>query len=385
MPRLSLLTYSLSLVLLGYGMLIFIFGPSLTAIAETYDVPLSYLGLVFTLFSVGLIPSVLLAGYLSEIVGKRPLLLLSLLIAGAGSMLFGLVPGLGERPNFLLALAAAVVLGAGGGGIETLVNAVIADDNQPKPGFALNFTHAFFAVGAVLGPIVAGAVLKVRLPWQVSYFGGGALFALLFLMLLPQRFPNTDHQAFTGATARRLLRSPVLWLMLLAMSLYVGAEAGLSTWVSPLMEKVLASPRHRAGLSVSVFWAGMIVGRVAVSALAIRFRPAPMILLLSVGSAVASAAVAVSPSIFACLAASAAAGLFMAGLFGLVLTDAARHFPQHSGAVFGLLTAGVGTGALVFPALMGFVASAANLRAAMLIPAAAMLAVAFAYLSLRSR
>ena len=83
----------------------------------------------------------------------------------------------------------------------------------------------------------------------------------------------------------------------------------------------------------------MIVGRVTVSALAVRFRPAPMILLLSVGSAVASAAVAVSPSTSACLAASAVAGLFMAGLFGLVLTDAARHFPQHSGAVFGLLTA----------------------------------------------
>jgi len=104
-----------------------------------------------------------------------------------------------------------------------------------------------------------------------------------------------------------------------------------------------------------------------------------------VASAAASAAVAVSPSIFACLAASAAAGLFMSGLFGLVLTDAARHFPQHSGAVFGLLTAGVGTGALVFPAVMGFVADAADLRVAMLIPAGAMLAVAFAYLSLRSR
>ena len=58
-----------------------------------------------------------------------------------------------------------------------------------------------------------------------------------------------------------------------------------------------------------------------------------------------------------CLTMSAANGLFMSGVFALVATDAARYFPEKSGAVFGIFTAGVGIGAMLFPAvLMGTVA-----------------------------
>ena len=85
------------------------------------------------------------------------------------------------------------------------------------------------------------------------------------------------------------------------------------------------------------------------------------------------------PSVAFCLAMAAANGLCMSGVFGLVATDAARYFPQKSGAVFGILTAGVGIGVIAIPALMGVVASAADLRLAMLVPAVLMATVALVY------
>jgi fucose permease len=69
----------------------------------------------------------------------------------------------------------------------------------------------------------------------------------------------------------------------------------------------------------------------------------------------------------------------MSGIFGLVMTDAARIFPRHSGTVFGLLIAGVATGALIVPAVMGYVADVSGLRIAMLAPAALMAAVSAIY------
>jgi fucose permease len=378
MPKLSRLTYTLAFTLLGYGLVVFSFGPCLTAIAEAYHIPLGRTGLLFSLYSAGLIPAVLLTGFLSEAVGKRRIIIGAVFALGLSSALFAAVPALGARPEFGLALAVMVLMGIGAGGIESIGNALIVDDNQPSPAFAMNFVHAFFAVGAVAGPFAVGLLLKKGLPWQIVFYGGAALLAVLLMAMLAQ--PKvTERRGENPLHALALFRSPLLWLLLLVLSLYVGAEVGFSAWVSPLMEKVLGADRGTAALPVSIFWASIFIGRLLVSALSVRYQPAPLLLVLGIGSALASYGVARSPNVTFCLAMSAANGLFMSGVFGLVATDAARYFPNKSGAVFGILTAGVGIGALLMPAAMGVLASAADLRMAMLVPAVLMGMVAAVY------
>ncbi len=380
MPRLSPLTYMLSLLLLCYGLVMFTLGPCLTAIAETFGVPLGRTGLLFTFFSLGLLPSVVLSGFLSERVGKRPVILAGVFLLGLGSALFASSPALGADPRFAWALGAMVVTGLGAGSVESVGNALIADDNQPSPAFALNFTHAFFAVGAVVGPVAAGLLLRSRLPWQLLFYGGAALLGAAFAAFAaqPARSPRGDPMSVGAAVG--LLRSALLWLLLIVLAMYVGAEVGLSAWVSPLMEEVLGAGRGAAAMAVSVFWGCMIVGRVATSYLSTRLRPAPIILGLAAGSALAGLGVALAPTIGSCLVLSAVTGLFMSGLFGMIASDAARSFPERSGAVFGTLVFGVGIGAVVVPAAMGWLASAGGLRLAMLVPPALMSVVVMAYL-----
>jgi fucose permease len=378
MPRLSPLTYRLALTLLCYGLVVFSFGPCLTAIADTYQIPLGRTGLLFTLYSAGLIPAVLLAGFLAETIGKRRIIAGSILVLGISSALFAAAPAVGQQPIFALALAVMVLMGIGAGGIESIGNALIADENQPSPAFAMNFVHAFFAVGAVIGPLGAGLLLRAGLPWQVVFYAGAGLLVLLLTAMLGQRGVR-DRSGESPLAAMGLFRSSLLWLLLIVLSFYVGAEVGFSAWVSPLMEKVLGADRGTAALAVSIFWAFMIVGRIAVSVLSTRFRPAPLLLAVGIGSALASYGVARSPGVGLCLTMSAVNGLFMAGVFGLVATDAARYFREKSGAVFGILTAGVGVGAMLVPAAMGLLASAADLRMAMLVPAVLMAIVALVY------
>lgn len=382
MPRLSLLTYSLGAVLLCYGAVMFLFGPCLTAMAETFGVPLERLGLIFTAFSVGLIPAVLCVGWISELVGKKAIVLGSLLIMGVGSAVFAAVSSIPTGASFSVALGVVVFMGIGAGGIEAAANALVADEHRPAPGFALNVTHAGFAAGAVLGPVAAGAVLAARLPWQALFYGGAGGLGVVFLVLLGQRSPTPQGSALSFRAARKLAGSPLMLALLAVLAMYVGAEVGLTAWVSPLAEKVLGSARATAGTAVSVFWVFMLVGRLAVSALAVRFRPAPIVVALAVGSALAGVAVALAPTALWCVVGAGASGLFMSGIFALVATDTAERFPDQTGAAFGLLVAGVGIGALVIPASMGLAADLWNLRAAMLIPSGLMITVAVAYLCL---
>jgi FHS family glucose/mannose:H+ symporter-like MFS transporter len=377
--RLSRLTWSLAAVFLCYGSLVFAFGPCLTSMAETFSVPVGRLGLIFSLYAVGLIPSVLLNGYLSEIMGRRLIVLGIVALAAISSALFGLV-AMSDGPHaFAYALVVMVLMGYAGGGIEAVVNVVIADDNQPAPGFALNIIHAFFAAGAVLSPLAVSALLRAHLPWPFVFFGNAALLVAAFLLLLPERMPAATAGPFPLSAALTVARSRLVWLLFAVIACYVGAELGVSAWVSPLMEEVLHTPRDAAALSVSVFWALMIVGRVGVSPLSLRFRPPPMLFVLALGSAACSLAVARANSAAACFVAAGAAGLFMSGIFALVLADASRHYPQRLGAVYGIITAGVGVGSLIVPAVMGALIGAAGLRAAMLVPVGLLAAVTLVY------
>ncbi len=378
MRKLSGLTYTMALAFLCYGLVIFSFGPCLTAIADTYHIQLGRTGLLFSFESAGLIPTVLLAGFLSEAAGKRRIIIGAVLVLALSSALFAALPSFGARPEFGLALAVMVLMGIGAAGIECMGNAVIADENQPSPAFAINFIHTFFAVGAVIGPFAAGLVLRAGLPWQIMFYGGAGLLGIPLMAMVARPKP-IERTGENPLAALALFRSSLLWLLMLLISLYVGAEVGFSAWVSPLMEKTLGADRGTAALAASIFWGFMIPGRLLVSLLSLRYRPAPLLLVLGSGSALASYAVAHSPSVAFCLIMSAAHGLFMSGVFALVATDAARYFPEKSGAVFGILTAGVGVGAMLFPAAMGLLASAADLRLAMLVPPVLMGTVALVY------
>lgn len=381
MLRLSTLTYSLSVVFLGYALVLFFFGPSLTAIGETYQVPLGRLGLIFALFSVAAIPAVVFAGQIAERIGRRAALLGTMLLMAVGCTLFAAAPSFGQRPTFAVALATVLFMGAAGGGVETLSNVVVADDNHPSPGFALNFTHAFFAFGAVLGPVVASLLLRSGLSWQTAFYLGGGLFALMFLILLPQRVPRNQGQPHRRATALELLRSPALWIILVLQSCYVGAEVGLGAWVSPLMERVLGAERGLAGLTVSAFWVCMGLGRIITSALSTRLPAVPLIAALSAAGAVAGVALALSGSQLGCWIAVSASGFCMSGLFGLFLTVGAQRFHDRVGAAFGILLTSVGIGPLVVPPVMGVMADTVGLRPAMLVPPALLAVVAVTYVT----
>ena len=253
-------------------------------------------------------------------------------------------------------------------------------DTQPPPASVLTSPLGFWAWGGGGGRGGAGLLLRSRLPWQLLFYGGAVLLGVMLPALAAQR-PRSPHgDPMSAGAAVGLLRSSLLWLLLIVLALYGGAEVGLSAWVSPLMEEVLGAGRGVAAMAVAAFWGCMIVGRLVTSHLSTRMRSVPLILGLAGGSVVASVGVALAPTIGSCLVLSGVSGLFMSGMFGMVVTDAARYFPERSGAVFGLLVFGVGIGALVIPATMGWVAMAGGLRLAMLIPPALMLVVVIAYL-----
>lgn len=378
MPKLSRLTGRLAATYFCLGAVLFVIGPCVTAMAETFRVPLGRFGLLWTFYAVGITPAVLLTGYFSERAGRKPLLVGSALLISACCALFGGSPQLG---GFWTAMAAMALLGVGCGVLQTIVLAAAADENQPAPAFALNLIFTVLAVGAVLAPGAASLLLRAHRPWEWAFLVLSALFALLAADLSRQHLPNGGEEPLTLHAARDLLRRPNLWLLIGVMSLYSGAEGGFLTWVSAFGEKTLGAPRAVAGISVSLFWAMMIVGRAATTVAVTRTRLETLLAGLACGGAIAVALLTRADSTALALLGAAAAGLCMSGVAPLIGTDTAHQFTEYRSAALGLMLSGIGIGSLLPPAVMGAIASGPGLRVAMLLPPVLLGLVGVVYLA----
>ncbi|MGY9069229.1 MFS transporter [Streptomyces sp. CAS3] len=123
--------------------------------------------------------SVPLWGKLSDLMSKKALVQISLVIYVAGSV----IAGLAQNPAMLI--TARVVQGLGAGGLSALVQVILAAMIAPRErGRYSGYTGATFAVATVGGPLLGGVITDTSwLGWRYCLFVG-IPFALIALVVL---------------------------------------------------------------------------------------------------------------------------------------------------------------------------------------------------------
>ncbi|MDB5381334.1 MAG: Drug resistance transporter, EmrB/QacA subfamily [Rhodospirillales bacterium] len=115
-------------------------------------------------------------GRLSDLFGRRPVLLVSVSIFVAGAMLAALAPTMGWL------IAARIVQGLGGGGLRSVAIAVVSDILPPRErGRYQGYLSTTFATANVVGPVLGG-VLSDSLSWHWIFWINLPLGALAFSM-----------------------------------------------------------------------------------------------------------------------------------------------------------------------------------------------------------
>lgn len=379
--RLSALSHAVAVVFGAYGVGLFLLGPSLTSIAATYDVALKVVGLTFGAFSLGFLPGVFLGGYLYEQVSRKWTVAAGSALTGCGFLLFAWAPAVGPHPVFALALAAVAVLGVGGALLEVAGNAIMADLNPDRPALAVNYVHALLAIGAVVGPWMAGAFMEAGISWQVPYaIAAGCTLAALIVLAAQREPPVQATTRMSTADMRALLGRGVVWVAFAGVVLYVAAETGVIGWVPAFMETDLHASKSVASNAISVFWIAMTVGRLICTWGASLFRPQTFVLILSALGAAAALGIPACRSAGAVYALVALSGLAFSAIFAMVLAHAAAELGRYLGAAYGLIISGIAAGSFLFPPAMGWIADATSMRVALLVPGALLVVQALVYL-----
>lgn len=153
----------------------------------------SLAGVSLSVFAAGNVAILLFSGRIADSIGRRPPMLVGLLVAGAATV------WLGFTDDVTMFMIACLVAGIGTGAITPAQSAVVADviGSQRKGGPVLATFQMAADIGAIIGPVAAG-MLADRFSYTVAFVvtGGIALAAVLPWLGTPETLPRPeDHTA----------------------------------------------------------------------------------------------------------------------------------------------------------------------------------------------
>ena len=209
--------------------------PALVVYVErTFGVADADLGIFYFVTAVSYAAGSFFGGMLTERFGRRRVLTVAALLTAAG------LGGEAVAPSWAVFLVFAVPQGVGAGGIDGGVNGLFMAIFTGARGGALNMLHLFFALGALIAPIVVGTLVSGGLAWQVPLAACALIAVAIGALLATRPMPSGRHGRHSGHVAPsldgdRLSRWPFV-LLAAAICLYVASETGISNWVVRFLE-----------------------------------------------------------------------------------------------------------------------------------------------------
>jgi len=261
----------------------------------------------------------------------------------------------------------AVILFAGfGNGLEDSAwNAWVANMEQANE--IMGVLHGAYGLGATISPLVASAmVTKGNLPWYTFFYVMVGLSGLELVLGTTafwgatgkehrQRTKSTTGQKRT--TTRRALREPVTWVVAFFLLAYVGVEVSLGGWIVTFMLRVRHAEPFLAGISVTLFWLGLTIGRVILGFVTERVGEKLAITAYLVLAMVLELLYWLVPDFAASLAFVILLGFFLGPLFPAVIVATTKLMTNDFHvSVIGFAAAFGGGGAALLPFAVGAIA-----------------------------
>ena len=229
-PALITLLLVVFINMVGFGLVV----PLLPFFARSLNAPEWQVTLMFSAYSLGQFMGEPFWGRLSDRIGRKPVLLVTLLANVVGYF------ALAFAPTIWIAIAVRLFTGFGAGNISTC-QAYIADVTAPAKRTArMGLIGAAFGFGFIVGPGLGGLLTHAeqgRIGFQIPLFVAGALAAAaalgVMLVLKESRThapPAQPPWAALGDAFRNPVISRVLLVSLIYMGGFSGMEAAFGLW-----------------------------------------------------------------------------------------------------------------------------------------------------------
>lgn len=336
-----------------YGVSIVMIGTLVPELLQYFEVSLSEIGFLMTIQCFGGILALFLGSRFAEKVKK------SLIIPIAfGALGLGLLT-VGYSPSFIVLQSAFFITGFFIRITDIFLNAFVGQMHQEESGIYLNRLHMFFSIGAFTGPLYSGMLIKLDFHWQQIYSIIGILFVVSALLgywfILPMgRIQKTQKpQNRIPLNFLEIIQDPKIWILGVTLLFYSFHQLSVTVWLPYYMEDSLGASKETANLAISLFWFGIILGRLFVSIIVKNQDPAR---LLSLGAFVGAVLLVVgiySRDILLTTSAYFLVGLLTGAVIPLAFTICYKIFPEVIALATTFLSIFLLSGQMVGPWLLG--------------------------------
>lgn len=324
-------------------------------------IDLSQQGNLFLLLYLGIFISSLVVGPLIDYVGNKANLFVSSALVSAAMVWFALAH------SFASAAMAAVLLGVGGGGLNTCANALVSDVYGDKRGPMLNLLGIFFGIGAICVPLLAASIEGHFTIPQLFLFCAllAAICAFGYVVLAFP--PPKATQAFSLREIAGVAKYEGVLLLAFILFLESGNEACIGGWTSTFVNTIGYSART-ATLVLASYWAALMVSRMLAARMLRGIGKSQLVLIIALISLFGCAVLLATRSLMLLFAGTALIGLSYGPIFPTTLAIAGDRHSARAGTVFGLLFSIALIGGMLFPWTVGQVSQRLSVRAGMIVP-----------------
>ncbi|MFN3312395.1 MAG: MFS transporter [Hyphomonas sp.] len=212
---------------------------------------------------VGIALSGMFLGFLADALGRKNAIIVGLTIYAISSAAFF------GSSSFMFYLGLLFAGGLAIGIFKTAILALIGDISTSTSNHTrrMNASEGFFAIGAIVGPLMVVTLDAAGLSWRWLYLFAAAMCVVMILASLRTTFPvparMVEAPDANFLSAMRLMRNRYAMGFSTAIALYVACEVAIFVWVPTLFAGFTGTPIAMAiaAYAVMIFFVLRAVGR----------------------------------------------------------------------------------------------------------------------------
>lgn len=328
---------------------------------EIYGFSLEMLALIPLVFYLTQLLVDLVAVKFADIIGYRVCVVVSQVVSAAGLILMAFLPDI--LPNSFIGILVSVVLYAIGSGlVEVLVSPIVEACPFDNKAGVMSLLHSFYcwgSVGVILGSTAFFAIFGTSC-WKILTLIWAAvplLNTFNFISCPIERLVDDGE----GMSVGKLLRLPLLWLMIILMICAGASEAAMAQWASAFTESALGVSKTIGDLAGPCLFAVLMgLSRVFYGKFGTKLDLTKIMLGCGALCVVCYLLAALSPVSIISLIGCALCGLSVGLMWPGTISISSQKCPKGGTAMFAFLALAGDFGAMVSPAMVGRIADTVN-------------------------
>jgi len=350
-----LLEFPNFLALFIFSFFMVLASPILINISEYFSVTPESMNIITTFFLIGQVLGIITFVLLSRrFKGSK-------IIISTYILLFPVLAGLVLASSliffYILYLISGLLLGI----IFINANISMLEGKVKNKDSVVNLGHGFFAMGALISPIFASNLVNRNMEWRIIYliFMGLTFISFVSFILSNWRKPDTkDNREALPIKELFANRSKNIYIILTItlMLLYVMAEVTIFSWAPTFYRIEKLFDVYSAGLMISIFWVGILAGRLLISFLSYKIKGGTLLIFLSVISMLGLFVSIFSVNKIIILIGAGVIGLGFSGIPPLLISSAGKIFSFGKEVLLTILFSIGLTGGSLIPFAIKFIA-----------------------------